>query len=269
MAARVAAQARPHQQGRARLHTRPALHSVAPPAHGLSHPGLHARAGVAGGAQRRGRAARRARQQPAVCQPLLPACRRAWRRARCLRVRRRHPWPHTVGPQRQRRRQRPWRRRRQRPEPLTRFWQPGRGQRLWARAADPRRQPLGRVCCIRKLQGEACPCGGGSRADRARASPSSACAPLPAPGHLASHRFARPPPPPCCLQSGCGRGDVDGDGVTPLCISQLPGADELLLPGVWHVPRGRGQLWYGDAAVQERWLPYLREPQASAAPGRS
>lgn len=70
-------------------------------------------------------------------------------------------------------------------------------------------------------------------------------------------------------KSGCGRGDVDGDGVTPLCISQLPGADELLLPGVWHVPRGRGQLWYGDAAVQERWLPYLREPQASAAPGRS
>ncbi|KAL4447616.1 hypothetical protein ABPG75_004835 [Micractinium tetrahymenae] len=66
-------------------------------------------------------------------------------------------------------------------------------------------------------------------------------------------------------KSGCGRGDVDGDGVTPLCIAQLPGAEELLLPGVWHIPRGRGQVWYGDAAVQEQWLHYLREPQGSAA----
>lgn len=76
------------------------------------------------------------------------------------------------------------------------------------------------------------------------------------------------PLPPGRLQSGCGRGDVDGDGVTPLCIAQLPGAEELVLPGVWHVPRGRGQLWYGDSAVQELWLQYLREPQGSAASGR-
>lgn len=77
-----------------------------------------------------------------------------------------------------------------------------------------------------------------------------------------------PPPVAACLQSGCGAGNVDGDGVTPLCIAQLPGAEELRLPGVWHVPRRDGQLWYGDAAVQERWLQYLQQPQGSAAPGR-
>lgn len=83
--------------------------------------------------------------------------------------------------------------------------------------------------------------------------------------------------PPACpnpsrpLQSGCGRGDVDGDFVTPLCISQLPGAESLLLPGVWHIPRRKaGQLWYGDAPVQLEWLPYLHpadspRPKAAAS----
>ncbi len=63
------------------------------------------------------------------------------------------------------------------------------------------------------------------------------------------------------LQSGCGRGDVDGDGVTPLCIAQLPGAEELVLPGVWHNPRRKaGQLWYGDAAVRKQWQQFLIDP---------
>ena len=66
------------------------------------------------------------------------------------------------------------------------------------------------------------------------------------------------------MQSGCGRGDVDGDGVTPLCIAHLPGAESLVLPGVWHIPR-RGHLWYGDEAVQQQWLPYIHEQQGSPA----
>ncbi|PSC75143.1 PGAP1 [Micractinium conductrix] len=64
--------------------------------------------------------------------------------------------------------------------------------------------------------------------------------------------------------SGCGRGDVDGDYMTPLCIFSLPGAEELVLPGVWHIPR-RHHVWYGDAPVVNKWLQYLPVPQAQAA----
>ena len=67
-----------------------------------------------------------------------------------------------------------------------------------------------------------------------------------------------------CAQSGCGRGDVDGDYMTPLCIFSLPGAEELVLPGVWHIPR-RHHVWYGDAPVVNKWLQYLPVPQAQAA----
>ena len=65
-------------------------------------------------------------------------------------------------------------------------------------------------------------------------------------------------------QSGCGRGDVDGDYVTPLCISTLPGAQQLVLPDVWHIPR-RNHLWYGDAPVVDKWSQYLPQPQPQAA----
>lgn len=71
---------------------------------------------------------------------------------------------------------------------------------------------------------------------------------------------------PPAMQSGCGRGDVVGDFVTPLCISQLPGAEALILPGVWHIPRRTpGQLWYGDAEVQAAWEHLLLEPQCDRA----
>ena len=64
-------------------------------------------------------------------------------------------------------------------------------------------------------------------------------------------------------KSGCGRGDVDGDGVTPLCISQLPGAEQLVLLGVWHSPRGKAsQPWYGD--VIDQWQCYLASDTAVA-----
>lgn len=71
---------------------------------------------------------------------------------------------------------------------------------------------------------------------------------------------------PCRPQAVCGRGDVEGDGVTPLCISQLPGAEPLVLPGVWHLPRrAAGQLWYGDSAVIDQWQPYLLDPAGLAS----
>ncbi|KAI7845121.1 hypothetical protein COHA_001326 [Chlorella ohadii] len=63
----------------------------------------------------------------------------------------------------------------------------------------------------------------------------------------------------------CGRGDVGGDFVTPLCISQLPGAESLILPGVWHFPRwSSAQPWYGSPQITELWQPYLLEPHAQA-----
>ena len=66
------------------------------------------------------------------------------------------------------------------------------------------------------------------------------------------------------MQSGCGRGDVDGDGVTPLSIACIPGAHWEVLPGVWHTPLGRaGRPWYGDAKVVAQWQDYLEPLPAS------
>lgn len=68
-------------------------------------------------------------------------------------------------------------------------------------------------------------------------------------------------------KSSVGRGDVDGDGVTPLSIALLPGAEQLVLEGVWHSPRrSPGQLWYGSAAARERWRHYLVDPSAEPTP---
>ena len=54
----------------------------------------------------------------------------------------------------------------------------------------------------------------------------------------------------------CGRGDVAGDGVTPVEVAHLPGAENVVLEGVWHGPKGRaGRPWYGDAA--DEWAHHL------------
>ena len=58
-------------------------------------------------------------------------------------------------------------------------------------------------------------------------------------------------------KSGCGRGDVAGDGVTPVDIAFLPGARNGILPGVWHTPRPRPQTWYGDPEAIGAWSKYL------------
>lgn len=55
-----------------------------------------------------------------------------------------------------------------------------------------------------------------------------------------------------CLQANCGRPDVDGDGVCPVETAVVPGAEVLVLPGVWHNAEP-GKLWYGSAQVVKQW----------------
>lgn len=69
-----------------------------------------------------------------------------------------------------------------------------------------------------------------------------------------------------CLQASCGRGDVWGDGITPLECAVLKGAENIVLDGVLHNP-GTPQ-WYGDAQfVLPKWVPYMTEsrPQSAAS----
>lgn len=51
----------------------------------------------------------------------------------------------------------------------------------------------------------------------------------------------------------CGRGDVWGDGITPVSHALIDGADAIELEGVYHSPLGAdgGRRWYGD--VLEQW----------------
>ena len=60
-----------------------------------------------------------------------------------------------------------------------------------------------------------------------------------------------------CYKATCGDGYVNGDGVTPVCISHLEGASaNVTLDGVWHGPIGTpGMPWYGDAI--ESWIHFL------------
>lgn len=52
--------------------------------------------------------------------------------------------------------------------------------------------------------------------------------------------------------ANCGDPCVDGDGVTPIQCSLLPGAQHLVLPGVWH-NAAPGKHWYGTQEVVEQW----------------
>jgi len=60
-------------------------------------------------------------------------------------------------------------------------------------------------------------------------------------------------------KSGCGDGAVAGDGVTPICIAHLPGAENITLPGVWHGPKSKSpeRPWYGDELILDKWVQYL------------
>jgi hypothetical protein len=52
--------------------------------------------------------------------------------------------------------------------------------------------------------------------------------------------------------ANCGQPDVHGDGVCPIETALLPGAESLILPGVWH-NAAPGKLWYGSADVVAAW----------------
>jgi hypothetical protein len=49
---------------------------------------------------------------------------------------------------------------------------------------------------------------------------------------------------------------VDGDSVTPISTGMLPGAEQLVLPGVWH-NQAPGKLWYGSPEVVEAWDKFI------------
>ncbi|MEN9234105.1 MAG: hypothetical protein Q6J44_06100 [Gloeomargarita sp. DG02_4_bins_56] len=51
-----------------------------------------------------------------------------------------------------------------------------------------------------------------------------------------------------------GKGEVWGDGITPVAAAHLEGAENITLPGVWHSPRSPGE-WYGSPKILPQWLP--------------
>jgi hypothetical protein len=58
-------------------------------------------------------------------------------------------------------------------------------------------------------------------------------------------------------RANCGRVEgVKGDGVCPLETGALPGAQMVVLPGVWHNPKP-GHTWYGDQAAVVQWDVWL------------
>jgi triacylglycerol esterase/lipase EstA (alpha/beta hydrolase family) len=54
----------------------------------------------------------------------------------------------------------------------------------------------------------------------------------------------------------CGRGDVWGDGITPIEAAHLQGAKNMTIEGVKHSPRTSG-IWYGSPAARSQWIEYL------------
>jgi pimeloyl-ACP methyl ester carboxylesterase len=54
----------------------------------------------------------------------------------------------------------------------------------------------------------------------------------------------------------CGRGDVWGDGITPIIAAHLVGAENITIEGVKHSPRTAG-IWYGSPEVRSQWIGYL------------
>eukprot|EP00877_Chromochloris_zofingiensis_P006945 jgi/Chrzof1/2503/Cz11g18020.t1 len=57
-------------------------------------------------------------------------------------------------------------------------------------------------------------------------------------------------------QANSGAVAVDGDGVCPVDTALLPGAEHVIMPGVWHTPK-QHRLWYGSPDVVRQWDEYL------------
>ena len=58
------------------------------------------------------------------------------------------------------------------------------------------------------------------------------------------------------LKANCGQEEVPGDGVCPLETGRLPGAEHVVLPGVWH-QEDKAKLWYGSKEAVPLWDKYL------------
>jgi triacylglycerol esterase/lipase EstA (alpha/beta hydrolase family) len=57
-------------------------------------------------------------------------------------------------------------------------------------------------------------------------------------------------------QLTCGVGESWGDGITPIAAAHLEGAENLVIEGAQHSPRG-DRLWYGSPSVLSQWVEYL------------
>ena len=65
----------------------------------------------------------------------------------------------------------------------------------------------------------------------------------------------------------CGAAGVWGDGITPTEWALLPGAEHVVLEGVFHSPvgAGEGRPWYGSEAVLPQWADELGAPAPQRA----
>lgn len=54
----------------------------------------------------------------------------------------------------------------------------------------------------------------------------------------------------------CGKGNVWGDGITPIVAAHLAGATNIIIEGVKHSPR-TSTIWYGSPEVRDEWIGYL------------
>lgn len=57
-------------------------------------------------------------------------------------------------------------------------------------------------------------------------------------------------------QLTCGQGNTWGDGITPIAAAHLEGAENIVIEGVRHSPRSRGD-WYGSPEALKAWVQYL------------
>jgi len=64
-------------------------------------------------------------------------------------------------------------------------------------------------------------------------------------------------------QITCGVGQTWGDGITPIEVAHLDGAENLTLPGIWHSPRSPGA-WYGSPIAIQQWVAALEGHSANS-----
>ncbi len=68
------------------------------------------------------------------------------------------------------------------------------------------------------------------------------------------------------LLGAAGSAGVVGDAVVPTACALLPGAEHVILEGVWHsmarigtLDEASGLVWYGSDAVVDHWLAPMQQ----------